>query len=68
MKEIKRYVCEICKTEYADKAQAQKCERAHKLPLEIVSYRYRPITDDKSGYPQTITVKMGDGKEATYKR
>lgn len=68
MKEIKRYVCEICKTEYTDKAQALKCERAHMPPLEIVSQRYRPITDDQSGYPQTITVKMGDGKEVTYKR
>ena len=68
MKKIERYVCEICKTEYADEAQAQKCERTHKLPLEIVSQRHRPITDDQSGYPQTITVKMGDGRVITYKR
>ena len=68
MKEIKRYACETCGTEFADKEKAKHCEKAHKYPKEVVRCRYNSIGVDVTGYPQTITVKMTDGKEILYKR
>ena len=52
MKQIKRYVCETCGTEFAD----------------VVRCRYNSIRVNVTGYPQTITVKMTDGEEILYKR
>lgn len=68
MKELKLYVCETCHTQYADKRAAQECEELHRRPQKITGCRYRPIKDDATGYPQTITVRMNDGKSVTYQR
>ena len=68
MKKITRFACEICGTEFADSGKAKNCEKSHKRPEEFVRCRYNPIGIDASGYPQTITVKMSDGKELLYKR
>ncbi|WP_314667093.1 hypothetical protein [uncultured Selenomonas sp.] len=68
MKKITRFACEICGTEFADSDKAKHCEKSHKKPKEILHCRYNPVGVDTSGYPQTITVKMSDGKEILYKR
>ena len=68
MKEIKRYVCETCNTEYKEKSACQKCEKTHCKPVEISKAKYIPIANNLKGYPVSITVKMEDGTEQIYKR
>ena len=68
MREIKRYACEFCGTEFSDRGKATACEKSHKSPVEIVRCRYNSIGVDKTGYPQTVTIKMKDGKEIIYKK
>ena len=68
MKTVQHYICETCGTEYADKEQAQRCEKNHKKIDRIVESRYLSYSQDQTGLPQTITVQMSDGKKATYKR
>lgn len=68
MREIKHYICEICGTEYNEKMKAQKCEKGHCKPVEIVNARYLSISNNAKGYPDRITVKMADGTEQIYKR
>lgn len=34
-KEVKYYMCEICKTQYKDKEKAKACEKSHCLPIGI---------------------------------
>ena len=68
MREIRHYVCDICGTEYANRGKAETCEKSHKTPKKITYCYYRPISDDKSGYPQRITVEMSDGEKVLYQR
>ena len=67
MKEVKHYICEICGTEYNDRAKAQNCEEGHCKPTEIVKGRYLSIDQNIKGYPINITVKMADGTTQRYK-
>ena len=71
MWKVEHYICEVCGTEYKDKALCEKCERLHKQGLTIVRARFLPVTQDNTGMPVTIEVEVKDGKEtrrATYKR
>lgn len=68
MKVVEKYRCEICGTEYTDRAKAIACEKSHKKIKVISDCRYQPITVNSSGYPVTITVTFTDGHTATYKR
>ena len=68
MKMTKRYVCEICGTEYRDEKMAVNCEKGHRTPVEITGMRYAPITNDATGYPQYIIVRMSSGEKVAYKR
>ena len=68
MKEIKKYVCEVCGSEYDEKKEAQACERGHKIPMDIIKASYLPVAYDSSGYPSRITVKMSDNSECVYIR
>ena len=68
MKEVKHYICEICGTEYSDKSKAQGCEKGHRKPVEITKASYVSISNDRTGYPMRITVKMSDGSEHIYRR
>lgn len=55
MKIVEQYICEICGTQYTDKARAEKL----------------PISSDASGLPAAITIEYKDGKytkTAVYKR
>lgn len=68
MKQISLYVCEKCGTQYAEKTDAQKCEKNHKHPKEIDGCRYLSIGNDSSGYPCTINIKFDDGSVRIFKR
>lgn len=63
MKIKKLYTCDICGTDYADKENAAKCEKLHKLVSEIKDTRYSA----KYAYPHKILVKFKDGHEIWYK-
>lgn len=67
MKEIKRYQCEFCGTEYADKEKAGRCEKNHKA-IAIKHIFYQPIEMNKSGIPYKIEVADKDGKTYIFKR
>ena len=68
MKTLQKYQCEVCHTEYAKKEDAVACEKNHKTPMSIQSARHQPKGMDGTGYPVTITVRMSDGQDITYKR
>lgn len=68
MKTVQTYQCEVCHTEYAKKEDAAGCEKNHKIPQTIAGARHIPKGQNGTGYPITITVRMSDGKEITYKR
>lgn len=68
MKELKLYVCEVCGTQYADRANAKVCEKSHKVPQRISGCKYLSRKQDQSGYPQKISVIFDDGKSVDYRR
>lgn len=68
MKEIKHYICEICGTEYADKKDAQDCEKGHCAPKEIVKAKFLPIGQNHKGYPESVDILMDNGEILTFKR
>nr|DAR39451.1 MAG TPA: hydrogenase/urease nickel incorporation protein [Caudoviricetes sp.] len=68
MKEKILYTCEICHTDYTDKKTAKECEVSHKKGLKIVNQRFRPYTQDRSGFPIRIEVADEKGNKAVYKR
>lgn len=68
MKEEVLYTCEVCHTDYADKAEAKRCEENHKKKLKIVDSRYLARAQTLIGFPITITVQSEDGIRVTYKR
>lgn len=68
MKEVKRYICEVCGTVYNDKMIAKNCEKNHKKPVEIGNCRYLPKASNTKGYPISLEVRMEDGVTIVYKR
>lgn len=68
MKEKVLYTCEVCHTDYADKAEAKMCEESHERKLKIVDSRYLARAQTLIGFPITITVQSEDGIRVTYKR
>lgn len=66
MIEKKKYVCEICGTEYADVNKCEKCEQGHKIPKKIISSSYKEIIDRPDGYPTRIVVEFKDGSQKYY--
>nr|DAM77920.1 MAG TPA: hypothetical protein [Caudoviricetes sp.] len=68
MRERVIYTCEACRTDYADKEEAMRCELSHKKKLKIVDSRYLAHFQLGSDFPYAITVQSEDGARATYKR
>ena len=69
MKIITLYKCEICGQEHKFKADAERCEKFHQKPVEIVqelSLYSSVLVQDAKPYPHTLRVKMEDGKTARY--
>ena len=65
MKKLELYQCEICGIQYKSKSECQTCEKSHVKPVQIIGTRF---VKQNGAYPVSITVKMEDGKNATYKR
>ena len=63
MKQKTLYTCEICHTDYADKADAENCEKEHEKPKRIKSFRIHA----HAKYPCKIEVEFEDGKSYWYK-
>lgn len=68
MQELKIYRCEICGTTYSTKIKCQECERGHWKPRDVKEAKYLPISQDATGYPTYINVKMDNGKVVRYER
>jgi len=70
MKEVNLYLyqCEFCKKQYKNEIDAQNCEKNHKIPNSIENLKYVPYNNDKSGYPEIITMKFMDGSSIRYKK
>lgn len=68
MIQVTQYVCECCGTQYANKLDAQNCEKNHKIPLSIKRSNYHNIGVDKTGYPNRVDIAFSDGSVITYKR
>lgn len=61
MKEDKRYICEICGTEYKDKDKCMKCESHHRK-IDTVEPKYYA-----NGTKPMLHVTFEDGKTVEYK-
>ena len=68
LKEKKLWTCEYCQTDYAFKANAEKCEANHKKKLKVIHKRYLPMNNDGSGLPIAITIEAEDGTVQIYKK
>lgn len=68
MKQIVLYTCEHCGYQYANKLDAQKCEKNHKIPVGVKNAKYTCIGVDETGYPIRVTIVFSDGSERCYKR
>lgn len=58
------YTCDICHTDYANKADAMKCEKEHCKCVEITDVRYNAHFK----YPHKIEVKFSDGTKHWYRQ
>ena len=66
-----RYMCEKCGREYDREDECMECESSHRIPVEILSRKYR-MTDYESSctdrrYPLDVWVAMDDGSIAKYR-
>ena len=77
MKARTMYTCEICHTDYADKENAQKCEKSHVKPMSIwKNIKYHSIYNGRdpifrcsdTNYPDWIDVQFENGKTVRYKK
>ena len=68
MKEIKHYICEICGTEYKEKARATECEKNHKKPKKIDKCNYTPKSSDNTGLPASVVIEFDSGEKVKYSR
>lgn len=68
MKEIKLYECSICHTTYRERLKCKDCEKSHRIPVKINNYRHLSLSQNKKGYPESITVEMDNGDKVVYKR
>lgn len=67
MKELKLYQCELCRTQYADKNEAKRCEEYHVRDLKIDSFLYKGMNETSEKFPVKIWVKAKNGEERMYR-
>lgn len=58
------YTCDICHTDYVNKTDALKCEKAHCKCVEIKDMCY----DAHFSYPNMIKIILSDGTAHWYKK
>lgn len=68
MKKLLKYQCEYCHTDYSEKTNCERCEKNHKVKLNIKKTVYLPYGMDGSGYPMRINIEFENRKTITYKR
>ena len=69
MKKLELYQCEICGTQYKNKAECQFCEKSHIIPKYIIGAKYNAKNVGSSdGLPVKITVTFENGHTADYRR
>lgn len=57
------YTCEICRTDFAEKKEAEKCEKEHVNPKMIYDFRVQA----HGKYPTKIEVEFADGSKHWYR-
>lgn len=62
------YTCEVCRTDYANKAEAKRCEESHKKKLKVVDPGYMVCFLDGGVFPTIITAPSEAGARVTYKK
>ena len=70
MKEKTLYTCQICNTDYSNKADALDCEKNHKdIDSAVIVGVYMPKSWLRDGTPIKLRVKFkGSDKWVVYKR
>lgn len=70
MKEKTLYTCQICNTDYSEKADALDCEKNHKdIEGAVIVGDYKPKAIAGDGIPIKLRVKFkGSDKWVVYKR
>ncbi len=66
-KEIKFYCCEICGARYSNRADAEYCEKNHKIVKDVLKPMYDK-DDKKNEYPDSVLVRFTDNTETRYYR
>ena len=64
MKKKVLYTCEICYTDYAEKSEAEQCEKQHERIKGIYSFE----VNAHEKYPFRVEVQFADGNTYWYKR
>ena len=57
MKEKALHTCEVCRTDYTDKAEAKRCEESHKKKLKAVDTGYSVCFLGEGNSPAIITIQ-----------
>ena len=68
MKKHESWSCDICGTNFKDKKVCDRCEKGHKKAVDVLDAKYVSVTNDQSGFPVKIAVKMDNGEKVWYKR
>lgn len=68
MKQLSKWQCEHCHTEYNTEENCKRCESNHKIKLKLKDKKCLSIGKDSCGYPSSINIKFEDGRVITYKR
>lgn len=64
MKKKVLYTCEICCTDYAEKSEAEQCEKQHERIKGIHSF----CVNAHAKYPFRVEVQFADGNTFWYSR
>ena len=64
MKKKVLYSCEVCFTDYAEKSEAEQCEKQHEKIKGIHSFR----VNAHEKYPFKVEVQFADGHSCNYER
>ena len=66
MKEVKHYICEICRTEFDNEGECRACENGHIMPVKFTGWSYYSSSINATGAPKYITIAFDDGNEYEY--
>lgn len=61
------YICNVCRKEWRDFEDADKCEKSHKILMGVDKAVYS-AGDRKSDYPLSVLVHFKDNTSARYYR